>query len=353
MEHKVNFKIVAPVAAVLLAFAISLIILPAVKAAPKEIPFGIVSLDQGVTTPQGQVVLGPQVAAGIKAQMESAFASMDPAPLALVALADQAALDQGFEARDFYGALVLPKDFTAVKLAGGTPSLELILDQGQSPQVAAAVEKMLGGMVAQGGFDLKVTYLHPVGSDLAGGNANLLAFILTWLATFVSSIMIYVGFSKAPAMNIQNKLAQTGMAALVACLISLTVSFILIVEFGFGIDFATIAVYLLVAVVSLMLMILGILNWIPKVGGALLVLMLLLGLVASNLPYELLPVFWQDYIYPWIPMRFLGDGIKEIFYMDGSAWNESAKTLAVIGAGGAALLLLSALKPGGGRIKDH
>ena len=353
MTHNVNLKIVAPVAAVLLAFAISLIILPAVKAAPKEIPLGIVSLDQGASTPQGQVVLGPQVLAGIQAQMESAFAAMDPAPLALVEVADQAALDQGFEGKDFYGALVLPADFTAVKLAGGTPVLGLVLDQGQSPQVAAAIEKMLGGMAAQAGFDLKVTYLNPVGSDLAGGNANLLAFILTWLATYVSSIMIYVGFSKAPAMNLRNLLAQAGMAALVACLICLTVSFILIVEFGFGIDFATIAVYLLVAVLSLMLMILGVLNWIPRLGGALLVLMLLFGLVASNLPYELLPVFWQDYIYPWIPMRFLGDGIKEIFYLGGNAWNDSAKILAAIGAAGAGLLLLSALKPGGARIKDH
>lgn len=81
------------------------------------------------------------------------------------------------------------------------------------------------------------------------------------------------------------------------------------------------------------------------IGGVIIfVLLMLFGLVASNLPYEILPTFWQHYIYPWIPMRFMGDGIKDIFYMGDGIWNAGTQVLVWFGAGGFLLTILSALK---------
>jgi hypothetical protein len=350
MKHKINFKVVAPIAAILLAFCVSLIILPVVKGEAKEIPVAIVSLDQGVTTPAGEVNLGDKVLQTIQSKFKAAMADQTTAAVKLHVVKTEDQLNRGFDDKEYYGAIVVPKNFTQKQLAGKSVSLKLILDQGQSVTIASSLSEMIGGMATQAQISIKTEYINKIGDDMADGNANLFAFVMTWIATFASSILLYVGFNK-PGIDefnmsgkLHGKLLQMILAAVTAGVLALTVAFILKVEFSFGIPFTTTFVFLTVAIFSLMMLIVGILNWTKLVGGVLLVLMMLMGLLASNLPYEILPTFWQNYIYPWIPMRFLGDGLKEIFYLGGDAWNPSTQILAWIGFGGIVLSLLSVYK---------
>ena len=50
-----------------------------------------------------------------------------------------------------------------------------------------------------------------------------------------------------------------------------------------------------------------------------------LGMSCAMLAYEMLPQFWQEWVYPWVPQRYLGDGIRAIVYrgadaLSGSLW---------------------------------
>lgn len=344
MKEKVNLKVMAPIIAILITFAVSLVILPVIKGEPKELPITVISLDQGMITPQGPVNVGTQIAAGITAKIDAAMAAKDPAPLKLIEIADQAKLDKAFEDRDIYAAIVVPADFTAQKLTGGSPVIKVIIDEGQSKAVATALSTMIGAMSSDSEVPLTIEYLNPIGPDMANGNANMFAFIMAWIAALVCSIVLAKAYKMGLDQSVASKLKLMVMAALTAVVIAACVSFILKVEFSLGIEFGITFGFLCIAVFCLMMLIIGVMSWSFVGGVVIFVTLMLLGLVASSLPYEILPVFWQQYVYPWMPMRFMSDGIKEIFYLGGGIWNAGTQVLIWFGAGGILLILLSALK---------
>ena len=93
-----------------------------------------------------------------------------------------------------------------------------------------------------------------------------------------------------------------------------------------------------------MLLIIGVLTITGIKGIALFALLMFLGMLTINMPYEFLPTIWQDWVYPWLPMRFLSAGLSDIFYIGGSVLNTNTLILTYIGLGGLVLLLLSFFK---------
>lgn len=71
----------------------------------------------------------------------------------------------------------------------------------------------------------------------------------------------------------------------------------------------------------------------------------LLGMGTANLPYEFLPAFWQDWIYPWMPLRFLAEGARALAFQGAALWNGSTAALSVTALVGAAALITSAWRP--------
>jgi hypothetical protein len=63
------------------------------------------------------------------------------------------------------------------------------------------------------------------------------------------------------------------------------------------------------------------------------------------LPYEFLPEIWQKWIYPWMPLRIISDGIKKVVYSDIGWWNDMTAALIYVIIVGIALILISAIKP--------
>lgn len=64
------------------------------------------------------------------------------------------------------------------------------------------------------------------------------------------------------------------------------------------------------------------------------------GVCAAYLPTEFLPAFWQNWIYPWNPLRFMAGGYRGIMCMGQGFWNASSPALLVMVAVGAALVAL-------------
>lgn len=54
------------------------------------------------------------------------------------------------------------------------------------------------------------------------------------------------------------------------------------------------------------------------------------GLPLLQLAPEQLPTFYTDWVTPWLPMRFLIDGLKDILFFNQSVWNKETIVLSVI-----------------------
>ncbi|MGV0428046.1 YhgE/Pip domain-containing protein [Corynebacterium pyruviciproducens] len=78
------------------------------------------------------------------------------APVRWTAVDDPVALDEALEHNEYYGAVIIPKDFTASQLAAkagqGQPAqLQVILDNGKNPMVANSMRAALGRQRAHHG----------------------------------------------------------------------------------------------------------------------------------------------------------------------------------------------------------
>ena len=63
------------------------------------------------------------------------------------------------------------------------------------------------------------------------------------------------------------------------------------------------------------------------------------------LPFEALPSFWQDWVYPWAPQHFIGEGVRAVMFRGAGAWNAGSGPLAVIGAVGVVLACVAGTLP--------
>ncbi|SNU01067.1 hypothetical protein SAMN06298212_10669 [Ruaniaceae bacterium KH17] len=103
--------------------------------------------------------------------------------------------------------------------------------------------------------------------------------------------------------------------------------------------------FLAIASFALMTLVIGSLNWLGMAGMVVPIAVLLLGLGTANLPYEYLPGFWQDWVYPWNPLRFLAEGSRALLFQGAGWWNPTTLGLIITAIVGVTLVGSSVLRP--------
>lgn len=93
------------------------------------------------------------------------------------------------------------------------------------------------------------------------------------------------------------------------------------------------------------LILLGAFNLWRPLGVIAFICMFALGMATGTLPPEALPAFWHDWVLPWAPQNYIGQGLRAILFMDAGAWNVGSTPLAIIGVTGACLMVTSAFLP--------
>jgi hypothetical protein len=204
---------------VLIACVMILVIYPMVKATPKELPFGLLSLDQTATTPQGELNLGGEIVTAIQDAAEAGVAEDETPAVKWIEYSSQADLDAALADQDIYAAIVVPEDFTASRVDAQTAAaqaqgqvlaeqlpglmadpgalaadpqaalapivqsltgiesdesvqpLRIVINQGKNPMTSTAIESMLKDQVGEQGVDYEVEVFNP--SKIGGGR-------LTW-----------------------------------------------------------------------------------------------------------------------------------------------------------------------------
>ncbi|ASS69009.1 MULTISPECIES: DUF3533 domain-containing protein [unclassified Paenibacillus] len=380
---KNKLAIMAPIIAFLVIFIFSLTLFPSVKVQPKNLPIAIVNEDQGVEAAGQTIHMGQTIIETVKKSSSSASGESPAVKWVEVKSAEE--VREGLNNQKYYGALVIPQDFSAKQAslrtaAPASPEVEIFINQGMNTAASTMAGQILNGIVdnintnvrtqALEGFKSqgstltveqasslvnpitkKVTNVNEIGTKSANGNAPISLFQPLWMASLVCAAILFMVVSKTRTTSRAEKFTLVLMQIVIGAVSALVVGFGLtwLAEsmIGFHIpSFTDTALFLTITFFSYYLLISAVVSWLGFKGIPIFALLLFFGAPLLALAPEMMSAFYHDYIYSWLPMRFMVQGLRELFFFGkGLSWSSSVSTLVWIGLASSALLLLSALKP--------
>lgn len=378
---KNKLLLLSPIIALAVIFIFSLTLFPAVQPQPKNLPVAIVNEDQGVEIPdQPKLNMGENIVDMIQ---ESSKTEKDPA-VNWVEVKSEEAAQEGLDNQEYYAALVIPKDFSQKQASLQTPEpsspeLQIYINQGMNMPASTMAGQILNGVVDNmnnnvrtqllEGFESqditltaeqashigtpitkKVINVNKVGENSANGNSPVTLFQPLWMASLATAAIIFMAVSKMSFSSrkeeLVTKIWQILIGAVAAFVIGFGLTWIVDGMVGLNIpNFMDTALFLSITSFSFFLMILAVLSLVGIKGIAVFVLMLFFGGPLLALAPEMMSPFYQDWIYSWLPMRFMIEGLRELFFFGkGLTWNTPVSVLVWIGIVSMLIILGTALK---------
>ncbi len=378
---KNKLVLLSPIIALAVIFIFSLTLFPTVQPQPKNLPIAIVNEDQGVEIPnQPKVNMGQSIVDMIQ---KSSKTEKDPA-VKWVEVKSKEAVQKGLENQKYYAAFVIPKDFSTKQASLQTPTpsspeVEIFINQGMNMAASTMAGQLLNGVVDNmnknvrpqllTGFEShgttltveqasnlvtpitkKVINVNEVGMNSSNGNSPVSLFQPLWMASMVSAAIIFFAVSKIPISTRKVKLVSKSLQILIGAVVALVIGFGLtwIAEGMVGLNipnFMDTALFLSITSFSFFLMISAVLSLAGIKGIAVFVLMLFFGAPLLALAPEMMSPFYRDWIYSWLPMRFMIEGLRELlFFGKGLTWNTPVSVLVWIGLVSMLIILGSGLK---------
>ncbi|MDA1525915.1 DUF3533 domain-containing protein [Bacillus cereus] len=378
---KNKLLLLSPVIALLVVFIFSLTLFPTVQLQPKNLPIAIVNEDQGVEIPnQPKMNMGQTIVDNMK---KTSKLEEEPA-VKWVEVKNKEAVQKGLNNQEYYAALVIPKDFS-IKQASlrtpqpSSPEVEIFINQGMNTAASSMAGQILNGIVdnmnntvrtqlldglkAKGAtlaadqvsnvvtpIAKKVTNVNETGKNSANGNAPISLFQPLWIASLASAAIIFMAIHNmlvgSRKENFVLKVKQIITGAVAAVVVGFGLTWIADGMVGLNIsNFTDTALFLSITSFSFFLMISAVLSLVGLKGIGVFALLLFFGAPLLSLAPEMLSPFYQDWVYAWLPMRFMIEGLREIFFFGkGLSWSTPLTVLVWIGAVSMAIILLTAFK---------
>ena len=224
------------------------------------------------------------------------------------------------------------------------------VDQSRNVMVTSTLSSMMNGLAANTGLSIETKYENKIPDEL---NNFYFAMVFMMLVMFTSMIPgILTGFLTRPSAEsrITAKTKTTAGQIILIGVIAVCLGFIIPRAIawmgGFDLPVERLTPFLMICCFSMMMLIVGAVDLIGRPGVIVPVLIMICGTAVANLPYEYLPAFWQKYVFPWEPLRFIAEGVREIIYRGGDWFNQYAQNMLWLVAIGAAFMILSVLKRG-------
>ncbi|WP_138494413.1 YhgE/Pip domain-containing protein [Paenibacillus pinistramenti] len=381
-------KLVAalPVIVLAIVFVFSLTAIPSINPAAKNLPVAIVNEDAGLSSGQN---MGSLIVSNIQSATD---AISEQPPIKWVKVGSEEAAKAGLNSQDYYAALVIPKDYSAnqASLASPepvSPEITIYVNQGMNMTAANMSQQILTQMVSglnekiraqliaafdqQGGtlttkqaaalaspIASKVIPVNPVGANSANGNAPVTLFQPLWMGSLIGSVIFLLAKNKMKSAGRADKLRANGLQVVWGAFLALVTGFGLTWfadSWGLSIpDFLDVALFLSIAYFAFFLMISAVFSWIGFGGMGIFVLFLFFGAPLLSFAPELLSPFYRDWVMSWLPMRFMVDGLREIFFFGGGLkMNHPTSVLMWIGIVSLLVLLASSLKPSKAKHKEQ
>lgn len=378
---KNKLLLLSPVIALLVVFIFSLTLFPTVQPQPKNLPIAIVNEDQGVEIPnQPKMNMGQTIVDNMKKTSKS---EEEPA-VKWIEVKNEETLQNGLNDQEYYAALVIPKDFSTKQASLPTPQpsspeVEIFINQGMNTAASTMAGQILNSVVDNMNNNVrkqileglkakeatltadqvsnvvtpitkKVINVNEIGKNSANGNSPISLFQPLWIASLASAAIIFIAISKMPVgtrkENFILKLKQIITGAVAAFVIGFGLTWIADGMVGLNIsNFTDTALFLTITSFSFFLMISAVLSIVGLKGISIFALLLFFGAPLLSLAPEMLSPFYQDWVYTWLPMRFMIEGLREIFFFGkGLSWSTLVIVLIWIGAVSIVIILATALK---------
>ena len=239
------------------------------------------------------------------------------------------------------------------------PTLKVILDNAKSPLVASQMKTGVASMFQQLGVGVEVETIHTgdapsaedgeAASPMAGMMSQQLTIMPLFMISMVGALILSRVLKAKPGAARAERWKSLGVQGACAIALSLAASLCAycMLRWVAGVEapFADFALFMWLASFCVMLLFLGAFNLSPALWAVVAVCAFAGGMACGVLPYETLPAFWQDWVYPWAPQRFIGEGLRAVLYLGEGAWNVAGGPLLAIGATGAALAVAAGLVP--------
>ncbi|MFJ7730648.1 DUF3533 domain-containing protein [Lysinibacillus sp. NPDC097231] len=338
--------------------------IPATHSSPKNLPIGLVLEDEGQ--------MGQTFVEMIQKNSQSAKEN----PFKWVIIKNEQDMNEMLANQELYGALYIPKDFSEKYASFQTPTptsavLKIYINQGKNTNVATMVTQALSTMIGKmndnvsnqllavvekNNIPLNVdqvrTYLTPIQSEIVNvhetgklGNAPLSFFQPIWISSLISALLLWFAGRHRKFNSVAEQLKFRGFQALVAIMLGLFGGYLLtwystwMLDYEFA-HFSHVALFLSLTCATFILLILAVTTWIQFAGLPIFILLMFFGLPLLQIAPEMLPTFYVDWIYPWLPFRFMFEGLKEILFFSGELWNAAAMTLCWIAVTSILVILL-------------
>lgn len=354
-----------------MACGMSLIFYPMMNMQIKGFPVAVASYDQGVQTPKGKVNAGNQMADKL---VDSG--KKDDAAMKWTKLDSKADVQKSLDNHDYYAVVTLPKDFTATTLAAkqaqagqaaagqataqqgaaaaqagaaqakttqAQPKIDVTVDNSKSPMASMLMNSALTTALGKTGAKVNVTTIN-TGEKLksAMGNTGTIiqnaAIVPTYVFSLIGGMFIARTNSKKRYDSLSDKWKTMVKQLVWVAITSLFVGFVVdiihkVVTGGawlpgstfFGTWLSSFAIMTIVNALSNIVVFLG------QIAG---MVVMFLAMPTAILPVEMLPGFWQKWIYPWAPHHFIGDAFRSSYFAGDGFWNNGIKHMIFYVIGG-------------------
>lgn len=376
---KSKFILLSPIIVLAVVLIFGLTLAPSVKPTPKDLSVAFVNEDEGVDIPnQGILNMGDKMADMIEEKTPK------DSPVKWVAVDSEEEVKRGLDNQKYYAALVIPKNFSAKQASLQTPNpsspeVHILINQGMNTMASNVTGQILNSIVdtinqqvrtqlvegfeKQGGtitttqasllvspITKTVTNVNEVGTNSMNGNAPVSLFQPLWMASIAGSVILFLTVNKLPTASRKEAVTVRFIQVLAGIVLALVAGFGLTwIVNVLGVDipnFTDIALFLTLAFFSFFLMISAVLSWLGIRGIPLFVLILFFGAPLLAMAPEFMSPFYRDWVYSWLPMRFMVEGLRELmFFGKGLSWNTPTTVLVSIGAVSLVVLGASSFKP--------
>lgn len=229
---------------------------------------------------------------------------------------------------------------------GDGPRIALVINPAKNPLVTNSLESALGSLSSYG-IAVDTTYTVDIPDELSSGYAHMPLLIITYLASYAAGVvaaLLLRPFRVTRGKTARALLGQVACAFATALVIGAAAAAVFNAVLGAQVDFASLALFLALCSFALQLIVVGSLDLFGMPGMVVPLLLMALCMIGAYLPYEFLPSFWQECIYPYNPLRMMVDGFKEILYLQAGFVNGATASVALMVPIGAALMVLSLFK---------
>lgn len=380
MKSKLKW-LALPLIAILMVFIFSVAVIPTVQSEPKNIPIAWLNNDEGVNLPdQTSVNLGATFTQALLNEQNN----KEQQTIRWVEVNSEIEFNRLLEQQEVYGGISFPPSFSQQQLSVWTekpqhPLVEIKVSQAPQPSVTLVVQEALNSvtqvierqlqqqMIEQAGvkqlpitpelalfitspLEINQQIVYPVGEKSARGNAPVILFQPLWIATLIMSVFSTIWVKKEMQTREKNPIKLRLLQVLVGLIGAIGIGFSLtyFAQLIVGIEIEqplTVGFFIGLAALSFFLMITSILAWGGLPFISIFVLLLFFGGPLLGLAPEMMPDFYEKWIYPWLPMRFLTEGLKNLFYIQKELSFDQMKELIAIAVSGFMILMTSVVKP--------